>query len=147
MNNDLLFVYGSLLDSDNEFGHYLMRNADFAGPALVKGRLYDCGEYPGAVVDNSGYNIKGSIYQLRDVTAALIILDDYESFGVDQEQPNLFIRKLVTVSIDNKPIECWVYLYNLSVEGLTEITSGDYQAYLKAKKNPFAAFAGRDSII
>ena len=132
MNNDLLFVYGSLLDGDNEFGNYLMRNTDFVGPAFFKGRLYDCGEYPGAIADNSGYNIKGSIYQLRNATSALIILDDYEGFGVDQEQPNLFIRKLVTVSIDNKPIECWVYLYNLAIEVLTEITSGDYMAYSKA---------------
>ena len=132
MNNDLLFIYGSLLNDDNEFGHYLISNADFVGTAFFKGRLYDCGEYPGAVIDNSGYNIKGSIYQLRDVTTALKILDDYEGFGVDQKQPNLFIRKLITATIDDKPIKCWVYLYNLSVEGLAEITSGDYMAYLKA---------------
>ena len=131
MNNDLLFVYGSLLDDNNEFGNYLMHNASFVGPALFKGRLYDCGEYPGAVVDNNGYNTKGSIYQLRDATTTLTILDDYEGFGAEHEQPNLFIRKTITVTTDIKTVECWIYLYNLPVEGLTEITSGDYLAYIK----------------
>ena len=132
MNNDLLFVYGSLLDGDNEFGHYLMRNADFVGPAHFKGRLYDCGEYPGALADNNGYDIKGSAYRLREATTALTVFDDYEGFGVDQEQPNLFIRKLITVTCKDQPVECWIYLYNLSVEGFTEIPSGDYIDYLKA---------------
>jgi gamma-glutamylcyclotransferase (GGCT)/AIG2-like uncharacterized protein YtfP len=132
MNNDLLFVYGSLLYDNNEFGHYLMHNANFVGPALFKGRLYDSGEYPGALADNNGYDIKGSVYQLREVNAALAVLDDYEGFGADQEQPNLFIRKPITAICNNKPIDCWIYLYNLPIEYLTEITSGDYMAYLKA---------------
>jgi len=132
MNNDLLFVYGSLLDSDNEFGHYLIHNADLVGPALFKGRLYDCGEYPGALAEDNGYDIKGSIYRLRNETTALAVLDDYEGFGPDQEQPNLFVREPTAVSSNNQTIECWIYLYNLSVEGLTEITSGDYLAHVKA---------------
>lgn len=131
MYNDLLLVYGSLLDGDNEFGHYLMHNADFVGLALFKGMLYDCGEYPGAIADNEGYDIKGNIYRLREPTAALAVLDDYEGFGVDQEQPNLFIRKTITTICNNEPVDCWIYLYNLAVEGFTEITSGDY-IHLKA---------------
>ena len=132
MNNDLLFVYGSLLDSDNEFGNYLMHNADFVATALFKGRLYDCGTYPGAVAGENGYDIKGSVYQLRDATTALATLDDYEGYGIEQEQPNLFIRKQSSVLCNNNPVECWIYLYNLPIEGLTEITSGDYIQYLKA---------------
>jgi gamma-glutamylcyclotransferase (GGCT)/AIG2-like uncharacterized protein YtfP len=132
MNNDLLFVYGSLLDGNNEFGQYLIHNAIFVGPALFKGRLYDCGEYPGALGDKNGCYIKGSLYQLREVTAALAVLDDYEGFGADEKQPNLFVRELITVTFNDELIECWIYLYNLSIEGLTEITSGDYLAYLRA---------------
>ncbi|MGY3212737.1 gamma-glutamylcyclotransferase family protein [Mucilaginibacter sp. HD30] len=131
MNNDLLLVYGSLLDDNNEFANYLRHNANRIGPAVFKGRLYDCGEYPGAVADNNGYNIKGSIYQLRDTTSALIMLDDYEGFGPEQEQPNLFIRKSITVTTGVKMVTCWIYLYNLPVESLREITSGDYLAYIR----------------
>jgi gamma-glutamylcyclotransferase (GGCT)/AIG2-like uncharacterized protein YtfP len=132
MNTDLLFVYGSLLDSDNEFGQYLMNNSSFVSHAVFKGRLFDCGEYPGAVADVEGYKVKGSIYKLNNLTNDLTVLDDYEGFGIEQEQPNLFVRELRAVTVDNGLVKCWIYLYNLSVEGLTEITSGDYVSYLKA---------------
>lgn len=132
MNTDLLFVYGSLLSGDNEFGRYLMHNADFVAPAFFSGRLYDCGEYPGAIPGSGGYDIKGNIYRLNDVKDALIVLDDYEGFGDDQEQPNLFVRKPFNVTCNGEQITCWVYLYNLPVNGLKEITSGDYVAYLNA---------------
>ena len=132
MNNDLLFVYGSLLDGDNEFGNYLTHNANFVATAIFKGRMYDCGEYPGALEDINGYDIKGSVYQLKDPITCLAILDDYEGFGIEQEQPNLFVRKLISVTCNNKNVECWIYLYNLPLEDLTEIKSGDYIQYLKA---------------
>ena len=132
MNNDLLFVYGSLLNEGNAFGNYLMRNACFVATTLFKGRLYNCGEYPGAIADINGYDIKGSIYQLRDTTTALVVLDDYEGYGIEQEQPNLFVRKLISVTCNNKTAECWIYIYNLPVYDLTEITSGDYMTYIKA---------------
>jgi gamma-glutamylcyclotransferase (GGCT)/AIG2-like uncharacterized protein YtfP len=130
MNTDLLFVYGSLLNSSNDFGRYLIDNAAYLQSAVFKGRLYDCGEYPGAVADTNGYNIKGTIYQLQSQEEGLAVLDDYEGYGDDQEQPNLFIRKRITVISDDQFIECWVYLYNLPVDGLKEIQSGDYLAYL-----------------
>jgi gamma-glutamylcyclotransferase (GGCT)/AIG2-like uncharacterized protein YtfP len=40
MNNDLLFIYGSLLNSENEYGRYLKQNAHIIAPAVLKGRLY-----------------------------------------------------------------------------------------------------------
>lgn len=129
MINDLLFVYGSLLNNDNEFAHYLRQNADVLEPAFFKGRLFDCGEYPGAIADDAGYDIHGTIYRLN-VNTALAILDDYEGFGYDQEQPNLFVRQMAAVKNETKIVNCWVYLYNLPVNGLTEITSGDYISYI-----------------
>ena len=132
MNTDLLLVYGSLLNKDNQFGKYLNENAKFVNSAVFKGRLFDCGDYPGAVADKNGYNIKGSLHRLQNATVALTVLDDYEGFGVEQDQPNLFIRKMMSVTVDNKSIKCWIYLYNLPVAGLTEISSGDYIGYLKS---------------
>lgn len=130
MNIDLLFIYGSLLSSENEYGRYLKHNAHIIAPAVLKGRLYNCGNYPGAISDFTGYNIKGYICRLNNVNEVLPILDDYEGFGDDQEQPNLFLRKSLTVVSKNEPINCWVYVYNLPVSGLEKITSGDYSAYL-----------------
>ncbi len=131
MNNDRLFVYGSLLNNDNEFSKYLIHNADMVGPAFFAGRLYYCGEYPGAVLSDNAYPVKGSVYRLRNPNMAFTILDDYEGFGPNQEQPNLFIRESVSVNLENEVIECWAYLYNLPVDNLTEITTGDYISYLR----------------
>ena len=147
MNNDLLFVYGSLLNGDNEFGQYLKQNTKLVNSGFFKGILYDCGEYPGAIEQTYGYKIKGALYRLNNPLTAFALLDDYEGFGEDQKQPNLFVRKLISVECDNENINCWIYLYNLPVAGLTEITSGDYMAYTKAKKKSLRGFTGRDWII
>jgi gamma-glutamylcyclotransferase (GGCT)/AIG2-like uncharacterized protein YtfP len=130
MINDLFFVYGSLLNADNEFGSYLNNHSTLIGAGKFKGRLYDINEYPGALTDNeNGYPITGSIYKLNSFKA-LTILDDYEGFGPDQEQPNLFIRELLPIETSEGIINCWVYVYNLEIDGLTEIKSGDYVRYL-----------------
>lgn len=132
MNIDLLFVYGTLLQNDNEFGRYLKKNATLLTEGTFTGRLFDCCEYPGALADNAGYPIKGNVYRLAAPQTNLVVLDDYEGFGEKQEQPNLFIRQLTSVKTGNYEIECWVYVYNLPVDGLKEIASGDYNLYINS---------------
>jgi gamma-glutamylcyclotransferase (GGCT)/AIG2-like uncharacterized protein YtfP len=132
--NDLLFVYGSLLSTGNEFAAYLNANSRLYGTAKFKGLLYDIGEYPGAILSPpNAYEITGQICQLNSPEKALEILDAYEGFGPKQLQPNLFIRELLTVETINGPVSCWLYLYNLPIDGLTLIPSGNYQQYLKSK--------------
>jgi gamma-glutamylcyclotransferase (GGCT)/AIG2-like uncharacterized protein YtfP len=136
MTNNLLFVYGSLLNTGNEFAGYLSNNSIVLSTGSFKGRLYDIGEYPGALADNkSHYNITGTIVKLNNPTDNLKILDDYEGFGADQAAPNLFIRKLLPVETAKGPVNCWVYLYNLFINGFHEIISGDYLAYLIQKQS------------
>ncbi len=136
MINELLFVYGSLLNTDNEFAVYLNNNAGLFSTGKFNGKLYDIGEYPGATIDTDGnYKISGNIYKLNNKLAALKILDEYEGFGDDQEQPNLFVRKSLPVETANGTVYCWVYLYNLPVEGLEQIISGDYSGYLNKKSD------------
>jgi len=125
-----LFVYGTLLDEGNEFATYLRDNCRFYAKGWFKGRLYDAGEYPGAIADEShpGY-VYGQVFIMTDVEEALKYLDDYEGFGDKQEQPNLFVRELIKVAIDADTLNCWVYLYNLPFEGLILIEGGDYWEY------------------
>ena len=125
-----LFVYGTLLDTGNEFAAYLNNNCSFYTKGKFKGRLYDIGEYPGAVADHDspGY-VYGSIVSIRNPTTVLNQLDDYEGFGDDQQQPDLFIRELMAIETDEGLTDCWIYLYNLPVEGLVLIESGDYLQY------------------
>jgi len=122
-----LFVYGSLLDKQNEFGAYLNANCTFYADGRFKGRLYDMGEYPGAIIDNSVSNyVYGKIYQLNNTKQVFKQLDHYEGFGPDEAQPNLFVRELVSVEAGETTVECWVYLYNLQVDGFRLIGSGIY---------------------
>ena len=128
--NNYLFVYGTLLDEQNEFAIYLKQNCNFYGKGRFKGKLYDLGEYPGAVLDEKGDNyVCGSILEVKNISEVLIRLDEYEGFGEEQDQPNLFIRKMTFVETKSRQIECWVYLYNLPVDGFKMIESGDYTTY------------------
>ncbi|MDO3641194.1 gamma-glutamylcyclotransferase [Mucilaginibacter sp. L3T2-6] len=122
-----LFVYGTLLDRQNQFGAYLNDNCIFYADGKMRGKLYDLGEYPGAVLtDEENKFIHGKIFHLNNIKRVLKILDDYEGFGPEQEQPNLFTRVLIDADTFNKKMKCWVYLYNLPVKGFNEIESGIY---------------------
>ncbi|MES2425826.1 MAG: gamma-glutamylcyclotransferase family protein [Bacteroidota bacterium] len=133
MINDLLFVYGTLLLSDNEHAAYLRNNASFYHHGKLNGRLFDVGSYPAVILnDADNYPITGSIYRLNN-PEALKLLDEYEGITADENEDDWYTRELVSVETVSGSLNCWVYLYNLPVDGLTEIISGDYLGYLKQK--------------
>ena len=67
-SNHQLFVYGSLRSDFHHPAHasYISAYFEFLGPARVKGRLYDLGEYPGAVPTSENHFIKGELYRLKE---------------------------------------------------------------------------------
>lgn len=122
-----LFVYGTLLIENNECAVYLKSNSKLYSTGKIKGKLYDIGEYPGAVLsDESDDYVYGSILQIDEPEKVLSIIDDYEGVGTDQVQPNEFIRVSIEAETETKPVICWVYLYNLPITSLTLIESGKY---------------------
>jgi gamma-glutamylcyclotransferase (GGCT)/AIG2-like uncharacterized protein YtfP len=125
--NDKLFVYGTLLDEDNKYGVYLRDNSKFFSTGRLKGRLYDIGEYPAAVlVPNGEEYFHGIILQMDEPEAILALIDMYEGFGEEQPQPNEFVRVLTEADTDTDAIACWIYLYNLPTHNLPLIESGRY---------------------
>ena len=125
--NDKLFVYGTLLDEDNKYGVYLRDNSKFYSQGTVKGKLYNIGEYPGAVLlPNNEDAIYGIILKMDDPETALELIDIYEGFGEGHQQPNEFIRILTDADTENGPVTCWIYVYNLPTQGLILIESGRY---------------------
>jgi gamma-glutamylcyclotransferase (GGCT)/AIG2-like uncharacterized protein YtfP len=126
MMNDLLFVYGTLLDDDNKYGVYLRDNSKFHAQGTVKGKLFDIGEYPGAVLVDGDELIYGIILQMDDPETALNLLDIYEGYGEDMPQPNEFTRTIVNVYTETGTIPCWIYLYNFPTNGLPLIEDGRY---------------------
>jgi len=125
---DLIFVYGTLLDAENKYGVYLRDNSKFFSSAKLKGKLFDLGDYPGVVLYPDGSDwVHGVLLQMDDPKTVLDVLDIYEGFGKDQPQPNEFIRVLAEeAETDLGFVSCWVYVYNLSLENVPQITSGNY---------------------
>lgn len=128
-NPSLLFIYGTLLLKNNEFGAYLQNKCKVLSKGRIKGTLYDAGEYPGAIVDDSGGYVYGSIYTLADGDEVLKTLDEYEGISINDPQPHEYLRLLIPVETEADTITCWVYVYNWPVDALTIIEGGDYLAY------------------
>jgi gamma-glutamylcyclotransferase (GGCT)/AIG2-like uncharacterized protein YtfP len=128
---ETLFIYGTLLQTSNPHGLYLKNNSIEIGPAKFKGKLFNLGDYPGAIDDDhaDGY-VHGILLSLKNPVENLKVIDDYEGFGADQPQPNEFIRTLIDVESDAGVFNCWVYLYNLSPKNHTDIPGGRYLDFI-----------------
>jgi len=124
-----LFVYGTLMKGF-EKGWQQKLGAQLAGQGSIGGRLYDLGDYPGARPDSSEsrHRVRGELYRLADPKLALTVLDQYEEFFPSQPEKSLFVRTLVSVTLENgRKEDAWAYLYNRAVDETKLIPSGDYR--------------------
>src|SRR3954462_13916409 len=98
-----LFLYGTLLPSEApEKIASIVKRFRRLGSAHVRGRLYDFGEFPGAVVDpSSRTKIHGELVALPSDERILDALDRYEEFDPVSSRKSLFIRKKVKVSMSD----------------------------------------------
>ena len=104
--------------------------ADFAGPGTIRGRLYDLGDYPGARVQGaeSGQRVSGELYRLHDPERALRNLDQYEGFFPLEPNKSLFVRELLSVTLDDgRKKRGWAYLYNRGIAEAKLIPTGCYR--------------------
>ena len=132
-----LFVYGTLrpaLAPPEMIGavHQLRP----VGPAKLRGRLYDLGQYPGAIPDAASDTfISGEVFELPEDPNVLASLDAYEGFDPARPRESLFVRTetLVTLS-DGRGLTCWIYLYNRIPTAAPLIAGGDYAEARAAKR-------------
>jgi gamma-glutamylcyclotransferase (GGCT)/AIG2-like uncharacterized protein YtfP len=75
-----LFSYGTLLPqhAPREIAS-TVRRLRRVGQGLVRGRLYDLGDYPGAVLTRNGPLIRGLVFELPEDPEVLERLDQYEN--------------------------------------------------------------------
>ena len=109
------------------------------GEALVKGRLYDMGEYPVATPTEEENFISGELYAVNDPSEfswAIEQLDDYEGMNVEAGETPMYKREIVTAYQDGKASTAWIYWFNGSVTNSPEILSGDLLQYLQQKNKP-----------
>ncbi len=129
-----IFVYGTLLINGNDYAAYLQKHCKLIGEGKIKGRLYDIGEYPGAVIDiNANQYIYGNIYLMDDAESILGFIDEYEGLGPDEPQPHEYLRSMVGIETDNGSIRCWMYIYNWPLNDFVEVPGGKYLAYTAGK--------------
>jgi gamma-glutamylcyclotransferase (GGCT)/AIG2-like uncharacterized protein YtfP len=113
--SECLFVYGTLLPgrAPAEVAD-AVRRLRRVGPGHVQGRLYDLGDYPGAILDRSSHSrIPGQVFELPDDETVLASLDEYEEFRPEDPRHSLFLRiKSPVTMADGHRLDCWMYVYN-----------------------------------
>ena len=124
-----LFVYGTLRRRAGSAMHPLLaRYAAFVGEASYQGVMYKVGRYPGVVAsENSGDQVWGEVYRLRQAALVLPRLDRYEQCRPGLPERAEYVREQQAVRLSSgKWLTAWVYLYNRPVERLPRIASGDF---------------------
>jgi gamma-glutamylcyclotransferase (GGCT)/AIG2-like uncharacterized protein YtfP len=124
---DYLFAYGTLAeDTATPEIAATIKRLKLVGEGFVVGRLYDMGEYPGAVLGNTGdEKVFGKIFELDDNAAVLDRLDRYEGFDPQWPTTSLFVRKRSAINRANRPpLTGWVYEYNGNVKRAPVIKTG-----------------------
>ena len=124
-----LFLYGTLLPTEapKEIASIVKRLRRL-GSAQVRGRLYDFGEFPGAVLDPlSRTMIHGELVALPSDGRILDALDRYEEFDPLAPKRSLFVRKRAKIRMANgSSREGWIYVYNRPPGKAKLLRGGDY---------------------
>ena len=118
----LLFIYGTLHpDRAPRAIADVVRRLKPVGAGTIRGRMFDLGEYPGVVLDDSAGDaafaaapgtIPGEVFEVPDAET-LVRLDAYEDYRPGDPGASLFLRVETTVAMsDGSERTCWVYIYN-----------------------------------
>lgn len=128
----VLFVYGALLRPamHHPMHQVLIQGSVTLGPAWMRGRLYDVGAFPGAVLsDRPRDRVWGMAFRMAKPTRMLALLDQFEDCTENDPVPHKFVRKEVHVRlVGGREVVAWVYLYNWDVSRARFIANGRYQA-------------------
>jgi len=132
---EYLFVYGTLKHNiGNEMSHLLADNSKFIGEATWNGKLYIVKDYPGAVKSDDPLDVVyGELYLLKN--NILPALDEYEECSDKFAEPTLYkrIKDKVKILINGKIVNSWIYIYNMPVDNLRIIKSGNFSRYNLSK--------------
>lgn len=125
--SEYLFSYGTLQPgrAPKEIAAAVAR-LRAVGKGRVRGVLYDLGEYPGAVLDETAAaEIEGTIFELPAGADVLRQPDAYEEFDPASPMSSLYIRVLHPVTLDSGGVlMCWIYVYNRDPECARVVQGG-----------------------
>jgi gamma-glutamylcyclotransferase (GGCT)/AIG2-like uncharacterized protein YtfP len=128
MMKQYLFVYGTLKNklAPPEIAE-TVKKLKLVGDGFAYGKLYDLGEFPGAVLGTDD-KIFGSVYELPDDENVLPELDEYEGFYSQNPKESLYLRKKTKVYLRNKSLTSWIYEYNQDLSNKRQIKSGNFSS-------------------
>ncbi len=135
-SRNYLFVYGTLRMKDSLLNSAeLKTEISFEGKAKIRAALFDIGHYPGAVLDKSGSEVIGSLYEVNQPEKMFRILDRYENIAEGQEASGEYIRTKTRAWLaSGKSRMTWVYLYNRDPGSKPRIRQKDYLNYLSWRR-------------
>ncbi len=129
-----LFVYGTLLRELASPMHSLLTSfAEYVGETEIQGQLYEVDQYPGLILSkNSEDKVQVEVYRLKNPDTVIQRLDDYEGCSPLFPEPHEFRRIKTKVLLKkNQTVSGWVYIFNLSIQGLVRIESGNYAEFVR----------------
>lgn len=129
-----LFVYGTLRSECNHAAYQLITEGfTLLGKARVKGKLYNLGDFPGAVKTKVNSFIEGELYELKEgrkLDQAFVRLDEYEGLPAREGEQQLYVREIAEAIYNHSIIKAWIYWYNQDVSQYLELQSGNYLEYM-----------------
>ena len=126
IQTELLFVYGTLRrGSDHANAARLAAESEWLGTATLVGTLFRVRWHPALVLQGDDV-VTGDLLRLTDPAASLPWLDAFESCGPDDPPPHDYRREVASVMTAGGPVEAMVYVWNLPLDGMERIESGDW---------------------
>lgn len=117
-----VFVYGTLRRGGANDITRLHPAPRWVGPAVVPGRLYHLGAYPGIRLDELG-QVHGEVYRITPALEA--VLDRIEEIGPSPEDE--YVKRAVTVQVGDVRLHCLVYeVQAWRCRDAVQIASGDW---------------------
>lgn len=126
---DCLFVYGTLMPAlSHPMALRLASESRFLGAATVRGRLYDLGDYPGAVPSaDPADRVHGALFRLSDPARSLRWLDAYEGCGEDDAEPHAYQRVITSAFLEcGQTTDAWIYYYRWPFGEASLLRDGRY---------------------
>jgi gamma-glutamylcyclotransferase (GGCT)/AIG2-like uncharacterized protein YtfP len=127
--SDFLFTYGTLRpDLWPAALRRILPELRCLGTATVRGRLYDLGPYPAAILDAAAdERIRGEVLELPPGTSVLSVIDTYEECCPADAAESLFLRLRCDAEFaDGRVLNCWIYVYNRDPGSVPLVPDGDY---------------------
>lgn len=124
---DSVFVYGTLMRGERRSPVVANHKVSCALLAEARGRLEDCGDFPGMVLSEEG-EVYGEFYRFDDIASFLADADRIEGFYGFGDPSNLFRRIVIYNGVgDGRVRQAWAYILCQS-RGPT-IASGNWRLH------------------